>query len=76
VLTRKDGRTLERHVAHNLGTPDNPMSDQQLADKLVGLATPVLGSARADEIVAACWRLTELSDFRAVPDLTVPDGSE
>jgi 2-methylcitrate dehydratase PrpD len=72
VLTLKDGRTLERHVAHNLGTPDNPMSDEQLADKLVGLATPVLGSARADEIAAACWRLTELSDFRAVPDLTVP----
>ena len=34
VLTLRDGRTLERHVAHNLGTPDNPMTDGQLEDKL------------------------------------------
>ena len=27
VLTLRDGRRLERHVAHNLGTPDNPMTD-------------------------------------------------
>ena len=72
VLTLKDGRTLERHVAHNLGTPDNPMSDEQLTDKFVGLATPVLGSARADEIAATCWRLVELPDIRTVPELTVP----
>jgi hypothetical protein len=48
------------------------MSDRQLADKLIGLANPVLGSARAEEIAATCWRLTELADFRAVPNLTVP----
>ena len=43
VLTLRDGRTLERHVAHNLGTPDNPMTDRQLEDKFVALAAPVLG---------------------------------
>ena len=73
VLTLKDGRTLERHVAHNLGTPDNPMTDDQLEEKFVGLATPVLGDARAQQMAATCWRLTELSDVREVPNLTVPD---
>ena len=72
MLTLRDGRTLERHVAHNLGTPDNPMSDQQLEDKFIGVATPVLGGARADEIAAACWRLLELPDIRTLPELTVP----
>jgi 2-methylcitrate dehydratase PrpD len=72
VLTLKDGRALERHVAHNLGTPDNPMTDSQLEGKLVGLATPVLGSARAAQIAAACWRLLETPDVRALADLTVP----
>ena len=72
VLTLRDGRTLERHVAHNLGTPDNPMTDGKLEDKLVGLASPVLGSARAEQIAATCWRLVELPDVRAVPELTVP----
>ncbi len=73
VLTLKDGRTLERHVAHNLGTPDNPMSDEQLADKLIGLATPVLGSARADEIAATCWRLIELPDIRTLINLSITE---
>ena len=72
VLTLRDGRTLERHVAHNLGTPDNPMTDQQLEDKFLGLASPVLGSDRAEQVAATCWRLLELADVRAVPDLTVP----
>ena len=52
------------------------MSDGQLEAKLVGLATPVLGSAIAEQIAATCWRLTDLADVRAVPDLTVPHGSE
>jgi 2-methylcitrate dehydratase PrpD len=71
MLTLKDGRTLERLVAHNLGTPDNPMSDGQLEEKFVGLSTPVLGSARSEEVAAACWRLLELPDIREVPNLTV-----
>lgn len=71
VLTLRDGRTLERHVAHNLGTPDNPMSDKQLENKFLGLAAPVLGE-RASEIVSACWRLVDLPDIREVPNLTVP----
>ena len=72
ALTLRDGRRLERHVAHNLGTPDNPMSDKQLEDKLLGLATPVLGSARAEQVAARCWRLLDLSDVRALAELTVP----
>ena len=74
VLTLRDGRTLERHVAHNLGTPDNPMTDQQLEDKLVGLASPVPGSARAEQI--ARRRAGALSNFPTSPrrasELTVP----
>jgi 2-methylcitrate dehydratase PrpD len=72
VVTLHDGRTLERHVAHNLGTPDNPMTDQQLEDKFVGLASPVLGQDRTEELATKCWRLLELDDIRAVLALTVP----
>jgi 2-methylcitrate dehydratase PrpD len=72
VVTLHDGRTLERHVAHNLGTPDNPMTDQQLEDKFVGLASPVLGQARTEELATTCWRLLDLDDIRALPALTVP----
>jgi 2-methylcitrate dehydratase PrpD len=72
VLTLRDGRTLDRHVAHNLGTPDNPMTDEQLEDKLIGLAAPVLGRGPAEQIAETCWRLLELPDIRVLPELTVP----
>jgi 2-methylcitrate dehydratase PrpD len=73
VLTLRDGRTLERHVAHNLGTPDNPMTDAQLEEKLIGLATPVLGGARAKEIAETCWQLLDLADVCTVVDLSTPE---
>ena len=72
VLTLRDGRTLERYVAHNLGTPDNPMTDQQLEDKFQALASPILGRTRTDDLAQACWKLLELDDIRGILDLTVP----
>ena len=73
VLTLRDGRTLERHVAHNLGTPDDPMTDQQLEDKLLGLATPVLGRDRAEAVAEMCWGLMGLDDVSTLVELTVPE---
>jgi 2-methylcitrate dehydratase PrpD len=72
VLTLRDGRTLERDVAHNLGTPDNPMTDRQLEDKFLALAAPVLGQAAAERVTKTCWRLGELDDIRTLLELTVP----
>jgi 2-methylcitrate dehydratase PrpD len=73
VVTPRDGRTLERHVDHNLGTPDNPMTDEQLEAKFVGLAAPVLGMPRASQIAATCWRLLELPDIRTPLNLSIPE---
>jgi len=66
VLSRSDGRTLERYVAHNLGTPDNPMSDRQLEDKFFALAAPVLGDAVAQRLVGTCWRMLEVDDISSL----------
>jgi 2-methylcitrate dehydratase PrpD len=73
VLTLRDGRTLERHVAHNLGTPDNPMTDQQLEQKFGALASPVLGADQTGELAETCWKLPGLDDIRVLLALTVPD---
>jgi 2-methylcitrate dehydratase PrpD len=72
VVSLRDGRTVERHVAHNLGTPDNPMTDAQLEDKFVALAAPVLGDADARRLVGMCWTILELDDVGGLLDLTVP----
>jgi 2-methylcitrate dehydratase PrpD len=72
ALHLRDGRSFERDVAHNLGTPDNPMSDRHLEDKFLTLATPVLGSDRALGLARSSWELEELADIAALLELTVP----
>ena len=74
VLALSDGRTLQRHVAHNLGTPDNPMTDQQVEDKFLALASPVLGQDRAAQVASMCWGMLDLDDVSDLIALTVPQG--
>ena len=76
VLNLRDGRSLERHVDHNLGTPDNPMSDRQLEDKFVGLAAPVLGGGRTADLARTCWEFERLSDVARLSMLTIPALNE
>lgn len=72
VLSLRDGRTLEREIAHNLGSAENPMSDRQLEDKFLALASPVVGQPGAEQVAATCWNLMELDDVSAVVGQTVP----
>lgn len=48
------------------------MTDQQLEDKFVALAGPVLGQGRTEQLAETCWKLLELDDIRALLDLTAP----
>ncbi len=50
TVTLDDGTKLESEVAFPPGHARNPLTDDQLAAKFHGLARPVLGSSRADEI--------------------------
>jgi 2-methylcitrate dehydratase PrpD len=50
----RDGRTVERFTENAIGSTSNPMTDQQLALKFRGLAKPVLGEHRTDELLDMC----------------------
>ena len=76
VVTLHDGTVESRSVAHNLGTPGAPMTDEQLEDKLIALAAPILGHQAATRLAACCWKVTELPDLRRLLDLTVPGTDE
>jgi 2-methylcitrate dehydratase PrpD len=58
----RDGRVLERHVPHPLGSLEKPMSDADLETKFRGLAEGVLEDGHRDQLLDLCWRLTELPD--------------
>jgi 2-methylcitrate dehydratase PrpD len=68
----KDGRALDCHVAHALGSVERPMTDGDLEAKFRGLCAPVLDDSACDSIVAACWALEQSADSGALARLTVP----
>lgn len=59
----KNGRTLEHSVGGPKGEPDFPMSEQELEDKFIGLATLAVGDQRAREISEQVMNLESLEDI-------------
>ena len=57
TVVLKGGRTHTAEVAYPPGHDKNPLSDGELAVKFHGLADPVLGSTRADAIIARLAKL-------------------
>lgn len=62
TVTLDDGRKLVAEVSFPPGHDRNPLSDEQLAIKFHDLADPVLGRARAKEILE---RVSRLEDDKA-----------
>jgi 2-methylcitrate dehydratase PrpD len=64
-----DGRTLKHRTRAVLGTPDNPMSENQVEEKARDLMAPVLGAAQAEDLIAALRGLESLDDVRKLRPL-------
>ncbi len=62
-----DGRVLDKHVAHALGSTEHPMSDADLEDKFRGLAEGVIPAAQAQRLIALCWKFPTLADAAQLP---------
>ena len=71
-MTLNDGRTHHVFVEHAIGSLERPMSDADLARKFHGLVDPVLGAARADELIAHSLRIASAGDVRSLAALTRP----
>jgi 2-methylcitrate dehydratase PrpD len=72
VVHTGDGRTLETEVLFRKGSPEDPMSAAELRGKFLGLASPVLGAARAQALAAAVDRLERLDDAGELVSLLQP----
>jgi 2-methylcitrate dehydratase PrpD len=57
VAIRARGRREEWLQPTRIGDPDAPLSDRMLEEKYFELVTPVLGEARAKELLERLWRL-------------------
>lgn len=72
TLTLRDGRKLEKHVEHAVGSLERPMSDSDLEAKFQGLAEGVLGRAQSGRLLSLCWKIASLQDVGALARAAVP----
>lgn len=72
TIRTRDGRRLERHVEHALGTLARPMSDADLERKFRGLVAGVLPAARLEQSIELCWGMGALDDAGALARAAVP----
>ncbi len=72
TITLKDGRVLEKHVEHALGSLERPMSNQDLERKFLGLCEHVLSPDQAQHALASFWSADLASDAGELGRATVP----
>ena len=57
------GAMHEARIEHATGTVSNPLSDQQLREKFLGNAGPIIGTQRARQLAEMIFRLDTLTDI-------------
>jgi 2-methylcitrate dehydratase PrpD len=70
-ITLRDGRTIVEVQEHNLGSPENPMSDAELRAKFDDNVGELLPPARRDRLADAIARAEDLGDARALVELSM-----
>ncbi len=66
VTVHARGRRFTRTADEALGAPEMPLDDDGLAAKFTGLVQPVLGSRRAEALLAALWDVESCGDLSAL----------
>lgn len=64
-----DGRSFTRKISHNKGTPDHPMTDDEIEAKFLDLATERLGTDDVRRVAEMCWDLERQDDLGAIAKL-------
>jgi 2-methylcitrate dehydratase PrpD len=68
-LTLKDGTRLSERVDNARGTPENPMTREEIVTKARDLITPVLGAAKCSKLIAQVLDLERLKNVRELRPL-------
>jgi 2-methylcitrate dehydratase PrpD len=63
-IETNDGRTLAHFQPTRKGDPEMPLSDDEVNDKFIELATPVLGESKARALLEQLWKTEKLKDVQ------------
>jgi 2-methylcitrate dehydratase PrpD len=62
TMRMKDGRTFSVSIEHGIGGFAKPMSDDQLSAKFIAQARDVIPDGKAQELLAASWKIRTMAD--------------
>ena len=68
-VTLRDGRTVNHFTRHPPGTKENPLDTPGVNEKARSLMAPVLGPARARQLIAAVHTIERLASCAALRPL-------
>lgn len=71
-VTLTDGTRLTQRVDNVRGTPENPMTRDEVIAKTTDLITPVLGASKCSRLIEKLFHLEDLSDIRMLRPLLQP----
>lgn len=69
TVRTRDGRELRHHAQAVKGTPANPMTRREVADKALDLMAPILGAGKAGELVDLLLGIDGVEDVLALRPL-------
>ena len=72
-ITLKDGRTLEKHVPHAIGTLERPMGDADLELKFKALADNAFSDCHSWDVIELVWSLDRINDAASLARATTPE---
>jgi 2-methylcitrate dehydratase len=72
-ITTTAGETFSAQVDHAKGSPQNPMSDEEIIAKFRANAAEAVSPARQEAIIQATWDFDQLSSVSEYMQLLVKD---
>jgi 2-methylcitrate dehydratase PrpD len=71
-VTLKDGRVVEKHVPHAIGSLERPMSDEDINAKFNGLVREILSEEKTAELLKLGWSIADLKDASDICRASLP----
>ena len=68
-VTLTDGSRLTQRVDNVRGTPENPMTRDEIIAKAADLITPIVGAAKCSSLIEKVFHLEGVSDIRELRPL-------
>lgn len=76
TLLTIDGRTIEKHVDHAVGSLERPLTDSDLEDKYTALTKNVLSATQCARLLKLAWSLEERPDAAELPRMAAKQVSD